>query len=216
MAETWPRTRTGAGVCVGRPLPGNTVKIILVSDTPIVNWTAVVELPPGQIGEILVNGPVVTEGYEQNDRENALARVSDGEKVWHRMGDLGYLDAQGRLWFCGRRAHRVTTGNGELYTIPCEAIFNEHPKVSRSALVGVKRQGESVQTPVLIAEVKGRVDQAKLFAELRQLALANPLTVSINEFLIYPGFPVDIRHNAKIFREKLALWAAEQLAWAEK
>ena len=53
------------------------------------------------------------------------------------MGDLGYLDAQGRLWFCGRRAHRVKTKAGTLFTIPCEAIINEHPDVARSALVGI-------------------------------------------------------------------------------
>jgi acyl-CoA synthetase (AMP-forming)/AMP-acid ligase II len=216
LAETWPLTRTGAGVCVGRPLPGNSVKVIRTCDEPIPDWTAVAELEHGQIGEIVVNGPVVTEGYEQNDRENTLAKIRDGAVVWHRMGDLGYLDGQGRLWFCGRRAHRVTTANGELYTIPCEAIFNEHPEVSRSALVGVTRFGEAQPTPVLIVEAQGKVDQPQLFAELRQLALASPLTVSIEHFLIHPAFPVDIRHNAKIFREKLAVWAAEQLTWAEK
>lgn len=216
LAETWPRTRTGAGVCVGRPLPGNSVKVIRTSDAPLPDWASVAELSAGQIGEIVVNGPVVTEGYEQNQLENGLAKISDGATVWHRMGDLGYLDAQGRLWFCGRRAHRVSTGLGELYTIPCEAIFNQHPAVKRSALVGVTRPGQPCQTPVLIVEPQGKVDQAKLFGELRQLALANPLTGSIEHFLLHPAFPVDIRHNAKIFREKLAVWATEQLSWAEK
>jgi acyl-CoA synthetase (AMP-forming)/AMP-acid ligase II len=214
LAATWPQTRRGAGVCVGRPLPGNTVRIIRASDGPLPVWSAVEELPAGQIGEIVVNGPVVTEGYEQNDRENALAKIQDGETLWHRMGDLGYLDEQGRLWFCGRRAHRVTTAKGEMRTIPCEAIFNEHPRVYRSALVGVRRPGAVDQTPVIIVELKGKIEQAGLFAELRQLAEANPLTESITDFLVHPAFPVDIRHNAKIFREKLAVWAAEQLPWA--
>lgn len=216
LAETWPQTRTGSGVCVGRPLPGNLVKIIQTSDAPIADWAAVVELPAGQIGEIVVNGPVVTEGYEQNERENALAKIIDNGTVWHRMGDLGYVDEQGRLWFCGRRAHRVTTARGEMHTIPCEAIFNEHPEVYRSALVGVRRRGETSPTPVLIVELKRKVDAAELLGELRQLALANPLTESITDFLVHSGFPVDIRHNAKIFREKLAVWAVGQLAWAEK
>jgi len=216
LAETWPQTRTGAGVCVGQPLPGNTVKIIKTSDTVLAHWAAVAELLPREIGEIVVSGPVVTEGYEQNDRENALAKIADGSAVWHRMGDLGYLDEQGRLWFCGRRAHRVVTAWGEMYTIPCEAIFNEHPAVYRSALVGVRRPGQSCQTPVLIVEPKRKVDEAVLTAELRQFALANPLTESIGDFLIHPAFPVDIRHNAKIFREKLAVWATEKLARVEK
>ncbi|NTV12515.1 MAG: AMP-binding protein [Desulfobulbaceae bacterium] len=214
LAETWPQTRTGAGVCVGRPLPGNQVRIIRTSDAPIADWSALAELPPGEIGEIVVNGPVVTAGYAQNERENTLAKIVEGNRIWHRMGDLGYLDAQGRLWFCGRRAHRVTTAQGEMYTIPCEAIFNEHPAVSRSALVGVKRPGQSCQTPVLIVETVGKIAAGKLLLELRQLALANSLTVNIDNFLVHPAFPVDIRHNAKIFREKLAVWAAEKLPGA--
>lgn len=214
LAETWPRTRSGAGVCVGRPLSGNRVKIIRTSDSAIPDWAAAEELPPGRIGEIVVNGPVVTEGYERNARENALAKISGhAGQVWHRMGDLGYLDEQGRLWFCGRRAHRLVTVRGEMYTIPCEAIFNEHPAVFRSALVGVTRPGESYQTPVLIVELNRRVEAGMLFKELRLLALANPLTESIEKFLIHPAFPVDIRHNAKIFREKLLVWAEKEMGW---
>jgi acyl-coenzyme A synthetase/AMP-(fatty) acid ligase len=97
-----------------------------------------------------------------------------------------------------------------MYTICCEAIFNKHPKVLRSALVGVGSGKE--QLPVLIVELQERVeDQDHLFTELRHLALANPLTAHVTTFLVHPSFPVDIRHNAKIFREKLALWAGKQL-----
>ncbi len=211
LAETWPLTRKGWGVCVGRPLPDNQIKIIKTSDEPLADWATVEELAQGEIGEIVVDGPVVTEGYDHNDRENELAKIVGHDRVWHRMGDLGYLDEQGRLWFCGRRAHRVITSRGEMYTIPCEAVFNEHPAVNRSALVGVKKPAESYQTPVLIAEPANSMDEEQLLAELRQRALGNPLTETIEHFLIHPDFPVDIRHNAKIFREKLALWAAEQL-----
>jgi hypothetical protein len=52
-----------------------------------------------------------------------------------------------------------------------------------------------------------------VIAELAQLAKANPLTERIEHFLIHPSMPVDIRHNAKIFREKLAPWAARKLGW---
>ena len=67
------------------------------------------------------------------------------------------------------------------------------------------------QTPVLIVEPNRRVDEREFFAELRGLAQANPLTASIEHFLVHPSFPVDIRHNAKIFREKLAVWAEKEL-----
>jgi acyl-CoA synthetase (AMP-forming)/AMP-acid ligase II len=167
-------------------------------------------LPAFEVGEIIVRGPVVTAAYDNNEAENRLAKISDGNGFWHRVGDLGYVDEKGRLWFCGRKAHRVTTADGTLYTICCEAIFNTHPLVCRSALVGVGKPGG--MRPALIVEPRAKVsDSLQLFAELRQMALGHEHTVGIETFLIHAAFPVDIRHNAKIFREKLALWAAKQL-----
>jgi len=139
-----------------------------------------------------------------------MAKIRDGAGFWHRMADMGYLDDQGRIWFCGRKAHRVWTEQWVMYTIPCEAIFNEHPDVKRSALVGVGKEGG--QRPVVIVELaEGRKRTDRLMVELRAMAGANDLTRSIATFLVHPSFPVDIRHNAKIFREQLALWAGDQL-----
>lgn len=208
--QTWPLTRTGHGACVGRALPGIDIRIIAPVDGAIASWLEVHELVTNTMGEIVVRGPVVTRAYAGNDEETRLAKIADGETFWHRMGDMGYLDEQGRLWFCGRKAHRVNAPQGMLYTICCEAIFNEHPRVRRSALIGLGPGGQ--QTPVLVVEPVGPVaDEQQLFTELRQLALANPLTRTIEHFLVHRSFPVDIRHNAKIFREQLAAWAAKRV-----
>ncbi|RMD82230.1 MAG: peptide synthase, partial [Chloroflexi bacterium] len=136
---------------------------------------------------------------------------ADGDRVWHRMGDLGYLDEHGRLWFYGRKSQRVITARGPLFTEPVELLFNQHPAVFRSALVGVGPAG--VQLPVVIVELRRntRIAPAQLVAELRQMAATTEMTAVIQDFLIHPSFPVDIRHNAKIFREQLAVWAANQL-----
>lgn len=210
LAETWQQSRLGRGTCVGRPLPGIRLKIIEPVAGPIASWEQVRELPAGSIGEIVVSGPVVTKSYDHDETETRLAKIADGQGFWHRLGDMGYLDDKGRLWFCGRKAHRVLTASGVLYTIPCEAIFNEHPAVKRSALVGVGKAG--AQRPVLIVELaKGHKRTDRLMQELAELAKVNELTRSINTFFVHPSFPVDIRHNAKIFREKLALWADDQL-----
>jgi len=126
------------------------------------------------------------------------------------MGDLGYLDEKGRVWFCGRKCHRVITRTTTMYTVCCEALFNEHPAVYRSALVGVGAPEE--QVPVIIVELYDKtVQRETLVAELQQIARHNEITRSIEYFLVHRGFPVDIRHNAKIFREKLAVYAEEQL-----
>jgi acyl-CoA synthetase (AMP-forming)/AMP-acid ligase II len=210
VQETWPLTRMGHGACVGRALPGIDIRIIKPVEGPISSWLEVEEWGPGAIGEIVVRGPVVTRAYTCNEHETRLAKITDGETFWHRMGDIGSFDDQGRLWFHGRKAHRVHTACGVMDTIACEAIFNEHPQVRRSALIAL---GTSpCQTPVIVVEPWGLVaDEAPLFNELRDLARANPLTANIEHFLIHRSFPVDIRHNAKIFREQLAAWAAKKV-----
>ena len=167
-----------------------------------------------QIGELIVSGPQVTRSYVTRTQWNAMSKIADGPAVWHRIGDSGYLDQQDRFWFCGRVAHRVLTADGPMYPVCCEAIFNEHPAIRRSALVGVGPAGR--QRPVIILEPhqshKPRTAKQReaLLAEIRQLGQSNPLTARIADFLLHPHFPVDIRHNAKIFREKLAVWASKR------
>jgi acyl-coenzyme A synthetase/AMP-(fatty) acid ligase len=128
------------------------------------------------------------------------------------MGDLGYLDDRGRVWFCGRKSQRVITPDGTLFTIPCEAVFNQHPQVRRSALVGVARNGST--EPVLCVELEknSSANREHLSNEILALGAARPHTKEIRRVLFHPSFPVDIRHNAKISREKLAKWAERQLS----
>ena len=67
------------------------------------------------------------------------------------MGDVGYLDERGRIWFCGRKSHRVVTSDGTFFTICCEGVLNAHPQVFRTALVGVDR-GAGIE-PELCVEI---------------------------------------------------------------
>ncbi|MFQ5429701.1 MAG: fatty acid CoA ligase family protein [Phycisphaerae bacterium] len=223
LGETAARSETGGGTCVGRPVPEVELRIIRITDAPIERWSDTHELPAGEIGEIVVKGPVVTREYCDDPAATRLAKIPDGDAIRHRMGDVGYLDARGRVWFCGRKAHRVITAERTLFTVPCEAVFNRHPAVYRSALVGVGRPPD--QRPVVCLELekpptgdtspsggeKPAGNRATLLRELRDLAVRHDHTRSIRTFLIHPAFPVDIRHNAKIFREQLAVWAARRL-----
>lgn len=212
LGETREITARGGGTCVGRPLRGIDARIIEISDEPIEKWEDARELPIGEIGEITVKGPVVTHEYFKRPEATKLAKIRDGAAIVHRMGDVGYLDEHGRLWFCGRKAHRVVTERGTLFTVPCEAVFNQHPHVFRTALVGVGGPGK--QRPVLCVELErsdSGIGKDQLTNELLALGEANELTREITTILYHPAFPVDVRHNAKIFREKLAVWAAEQL-----
>jgi len=214
LNETWEKSKKGKGTCVGRPLPGIDIQIIAIKDTVVEELTEDLILGTMEKGEIIVRGDVVTKSYEKNPGETLLAKIRDGKTFWHRMGDIGYLDEQQRLWFCGRKAHRVETENETLFTIPCEAIVNEHPDVFRSALVGIKKNTHSKnQCPVLIVELiqSKNIQKQNVLSEIQTLARKSTLTQSIEHFLIHEKFPVDIRHNAKIFREKLAIWAQNKI-----
>ncbi|MDT8440124.1 MAG: fatty acid CoA ligase family protein [Desulfuromonadales bacterium] len=215
LGETRAATDRGQGVCIGRPVPGVDLAIIAIDDGPIAHWRPELVQADGKVGEIVVRGPQTTHSYVNRPEATALAKIIDAETgtFYHRMGDLGYRDNVGRIWFCGRKAHRVETAAGTLFTICCEAVFNTHPEVFRTALVGVGPPGR--QRPVLCVELEAGVAPAacaRIGRELLAIGAANPVTTPIETLLFHPAFPVDIRHNAKIFREKLALWAAEKLA----
>lgn len=212
LSETRPLTDKGYGICVGQPINGIPVRIIAISDDPIRRWKEELVVPPGEIGEIVVKGDLVSRGYFDNPLADSLAKIPDNIGFWHRMGDLGWMDKKGRIWYCGRKSHRVATPRGTLYTIPCESIFNTHPQVHRSALVGIGPRQH--QLPVVCIELlksKRRAVRKAVLAELQELAAQNEMTRDIRIFLFHDSFPVDIRHNAKIYRERLALWATRRV-----
>lgn len=219
LEATRARTEAGAGTCVGRPVPPNQVRIIAIDDGAIADWADAKPVAPGHVGEITVAGPTATDAYWNRPEATRLAKIRErlpegGERIVHRMGDLGWIDREGRLWFCGRKSQRVVVdATTTLCTEQVEPVFNVHPEVARTALVGVGEPG--AQRPVLCIEaVPGtRVDaHARIVAELRHLANAHVHAAKIDAFLFHPRFPVDIRHNAKIGREALSRWAASQMA----
>ena len=222
LGETRILTEQGKGVCVGRPVTGMEVQVIRINDEPIAEWSDSLLAPPGEVGEFVVRGPVVTRQYYNRPDATKLAKIRDPKtgEVLHRMGDVGYIDDRGRLWFCGRKSHRVVTPGATLFTDMVEPIFNTAQVVARTALVGVKRNGATY--PVLCVERVEREPLPKgafgnstrwndVVAELREAGERFDHTRGIVTFLEHSKFPVDVRHNSKIFREKLAVWADKQL-----
>lgn len=202
------------GICVGLPVEQMKVKILEISDKPVESWDKAKLVPADEVGEIVVKGPWVSTGYFRKNEANQLSKIPDKitNEIWHRMGDLGKLDINGRLWFYGRKSHRVITDYGTLFTIPCEAVFNRHGCVARSALAGVQVDESGIKRPVICIQLKTGVHPTdKLISELRELGSSFVMTSRITDILFKKKFPVDPRHNAKIFREKLALWAAKKI-----
>lgn len=224
LTRTAEKTRQGAGTCVGRAFPGVNIRIIPVTDGPITSFNDTRSLPPGEIGEIIVRSPSVTREYFCRPESTVAAKIPDGDSFWHRIGDVGYLDEEGLLWFCGRKAHIVYPVSDPMYSVCCEAIFEAAPWVYRAALVGVGSRGS--QTPVMIIEperpdsghrlqvvgsVPQRITHHPRAGELLEFATTSPLTKCITRFLLIDSMPVDTRHNVKIHRESLAVWAEKQL-----
>ncbi|HEV8050929.1 MAG TPA: fatty acid CoA ligase family protein [Parachlamydiaceae bacterium] len=209
LQHTKEKTENGSGVCIGKVVKGIEIVIIRVSDEEIPFWSDDLKVAPGVVGEIVVKGLNVTQSYYNRETATRLAKIRDGNLVRHRMGDLGYFDTEENLWFCGRKTHRVKVGEQELYSIPCEHIFNKHPDVFRTALVGVNGNAVLCVEP---EKSSNRADQTKLKTELLEWAAAHPMTGVIKTILFHPGFPVDFRHNAKIIREELAIWAKNKLS----
>lgn len=210
LSETGTLTARGHGTCTGKILPQNRVRIIPVNDDAIETFDGIPVLPPNTPGEICVCGPTTTHSYFNNTPATKLAKITDSTdgSIWHRIGDIGYIDQGNALWFLGRKAERVETENGTLFTEACEPIFNTHPLVFRSALVGFGDSGNAI--PAIIVELKDKkktlssTERESLIRELRELAESCETTRSIATFIIHKGsFPVDVRHNAKIHRLSL-------------
>ena len=209
IADTQALTEEGKGLCIGYVLEGIDVRIIGISEKPIALWSDELEVPANTIGEICVSGDIVTREYYERAVSTAQAKINvpASDEFYHRMGDVGYKDEQGRLWFCGRKAHRVETEGKVYFSIPCERVFNTHPQVKRTALIGCRDEA------MICVELEdGHSFSDSLNTELQDIAEQFEHTRGISRFLEHPGFPMDVRHNAKINREQLSVWAKGKLA----
>ena len=148
LKETAAATRAGAGVCVGRKFDSIDWRLIPITDDPISSLEAVNNVPPGEVGELIVRGPQVSPAYLTRLEVNAQAKIAGDEGQWHRTGDVGYFDKNDRFWYCGRKSQRLETSEGPLFTECIEPLFNSVPGVIRAALVGVGPREK--QTPVIV------------------------------------------------------------------
>lgn len=195
----------GKGTCVGRPAPDTLVKIAPITDQPLFfekdfNW-----LPQGELGEICVYSDTVTPEYvgmPEKTQEAKIHATSTG--LWHRMGDLGHLDENGNLWFCGRKGHRVQVEDQTFPSVPQETPFLSHPLVKKCAYVG-PLINNSIHPSLVIETSKNLNSQEKkkLKEEILKVAKEAIPQTPIKEVFFYGPFPVDVRHNIKIDRLKL-------------
>lgn len=216
LEETSALTYSGAGTCVGHRFSGIRWKVIRITDDPIQTIEQSIPVAEREIGELMVSGDVISKTYMTRTDQNAMHKVDDSGTLWHRMGDVGYLDEQDRFWFCGRKSQRVTTKHLTLHTETIEAVANTHPAIYRSALVGVGPAESQTATLILEpwsrASKRHRLSKQQILQQVRALLDSNQRAKNVERIVIYPRkLPTDIRHNSKIFREKLAEWASQHV-----
>ena len=210
LKNTAAKTAQGAGTYVGKSVPGVDVRIIKIDEGVLDDISKAQELSAGEIGEIIVRGPLISKVYDKRPEHTAKAKIKDGDGFWHRMGDVGSKDDEGGIWFCGRQKHRVQTSDKTFFSVPVEAVVENHPNVKRAALTWV---GDVLpQRPVVCVELEKGAHQAQTLGALKVVLDQNPVTKGIKDVLAHPGFPVDRRHNAKIEREKMTAFAAQGIS----
>lgn len=203
---------TGGGVCVGRPADGVMLRIAPLRGDGTVE-TSPVEAT-GVTGEIVVSAPHIKAHYDRLHLTDARATLGTGSlggpTSWHRTGDVGHIDARGRLWVEGRLPHVIVTAEGPVTPVAPELRIGALPEIDRAAVVGVGPVG----TQVLVAVVETvpaarqvRLADADLAAAVRKAA-----EVPLAAVLVVPVLPTDIRHNSKIERLRIAAWADRVLA----
>ncbi len=210
LGETAALTLRGRGTCVGALAPGASVRVVRVTDDAIPTWDAALALPPGELGELVIGGLQVSPEYKDAPDANVASKIRDGHRVLHRTGDLGYVDERGRVWFCGRKAHRLETERGLLGADAIEGIFNGEAAVFRTAALPVGERGR--QRVALVVELRpDRAWTPELEAALRARAAGTPVEGLLAAVLPHPGLPTDARHNSKIRREDLTAWVAARV-----
>lgn len=200
--STYEVTVRGAGTCVGMPVAPTQVCLVRISDEPMQGRTGNTVDSTGMVGEICVAGPSITREYFNLPHTNAASKIVESDITWHRIGDVGYFDELGRLWFCGRKAHRVQASSGTLFTECIEPVVNQHADVARSALVASGPPGS--QRPVLVVELRsGRVPGRRAGNQLAAEILDTVRRAS------KPGDSLDRRSPEQVASAQLALWEAE-------
>ncbi|MFN0098015.1 MAG: AMP-binding protein [Gemmatimonadaceae bacterium] len=188
-----------SGICVGHPVPQVDVRIIRVSDGVIdlpPSGVRALELPRGETGEIVVSGAHVLRGYLNDPAAERAAKLREGDRVWHRTGDGGRIDVEGRLWLMGRVRERVRREDTVWWGLPAETRALAHTSVRHAAYLGDGEPGH--QRAVLVVESERALDPS-FRAELVALVAPHP----VDELRAVPAIPRDPRHASKTDTEAL-------------
>jgi acyl-coenzyme A synthetase/AMP-(fatty) acid ligase len=203
----------GDGVCVGRPVEGVRIRVSPLSPVGIASGPLTDR--PGVSGEVCVQAAHVKDRY---DVLWATERAASRNPGWHRTGDVGHLDAEGRLWIQGRLAHVITGAEGLVTPVGVEQRVEALDHVAAAAAVGVGPVGTQVVVIVVVpsglSDRRGRRGRSRLQPARGELAdrVREVAGVAVAAVLVTDSLPVDIRHESKVDRRELARRATRVLS----
>lgn len=194
------------GFCVGSPVGAVEARVIEITHEPVEldegGWSAL-EVDPGEIGELVVCGEHVCEGYFRNPAATAENKIADGNgTLWHRMGDTGYFDDEGRFWLTGRvHSTIVRDGRAIQAQVVEQLAMRDGEHFEKVAAVGVPDE-ELGERLVLVAEVADNTDVNVLTEDVLVDQVRRRVEVAgypVDEVVLRrEAIPVDPRHNSKI------------------
>ena len=159
-AYTFPGTNEPGSI--GIPMVGNIYKIC----NPDTNE----ELPIGEEGEICVNGPTLMMGYLNNEEETKkILRRHDDGKLWLHTGDIGYISANGIVYFTQRLKRMIVVSGFNVYPSMIESVLAKHKAVEKVCVIGIPHSYKMHVPKAFIVLKKGYIADSKLKRELKDL-----------------------------------------------
>ena len=214
--------RSGGGLCLGYPRPALDMQIRALP--PGLHTAGLDEgglvaasLPVGHIGELVVRGRHVSRRYFGDPGAEAAQKIrtSDGLR-WHRLGDLGYLDEEGRVYVVGRINDTVQRRGRSLYPLVVEPLVEQLPFVRRCGLVGHPRKGMNRSILAYEPADPGARRRDRRDREETIRAECDRIGVIIDQVVVVDHIPVDPRHNGKVQRDELTKVCRRQLGWPDR
>lgn len=196
------------GICVGVPAANVRVRIAPLDGSG--RSTGALTDEPGITGEIVVAAPHVRDHYDRLWRTDRVSRLGVDDPRGHRTGDVGHLDAAGRIWVEGRLQHVLTTPDGVVTPVGPEQRIEGVDGVGRAGVAGIGPIG--TQQVVAVVETDPAVRRPGLASPSLAAAVRAAAGVPLAAVLVVPVLPTDIRHNSKVDRTRLSRWAGSVLS----
>lgn len=190
-----------AGVNVGHLDSGLRYKFIKINkDAVYINsekeWKNI-EVHNSQVGELIVAGEHVCERYFNNEEAFFRAKIKDHENVvWHRTGDLGFLDNEKNLWIVGR-VHNAINRKGEyFFPVRAEIILKKFDFIDKAAFLGIADPELTEKTYAVFSSKEKNIDIEQAKKEIKRVLEKNKFIV--DEIINVESIPMDPRHHSKV------------------